>query len=116
MSLGNTVAQRDVLGFQTTATAQCFGEFDLRTQDCEQTRVVPWLLNKVARAAAHCFDCKIDAAPGGHDHDGQRRIHCADSCEQVEAFTAGGRIARVVEIDQDNVKLVRIDRSEHTFR
>ena len=42
--------------------------------DREQARVVPRLLDEVARAAAHRLDRDLDAAPRRHHDDRQRRI------------------------------------------
>ena len=56
-------AQRAVLGFQALALAQGAAEFDLGLQDGGEARVVPGLLDEVARAAAHGFDGELDRCP-----------------------------------------------------
>ena len=82
----------------------------------EEPRVVPGLLDEIARAPAHRLDGDLDAAPGRHDDDGQRRVESLDAREQVEAFLARGRIARVVQIDERDVELARLDGREHPGR
>ena len=75
----------------------------------EQARVLPRLLHEIARAAAHGFDGEVDAAPGGHDDDGQRGVERAQVVEEIEPFLAGRRVARVVEVHQDDVELAAFD-------
>ena len=58
---------------------------------------------KLLRAAAHRFDGGVDAAPAGHDDDRQRRVVRAHAIEQIEAFAARRRVARVVQIHQQQV-------------
>ena len=115
--LGHALAaQQRVLGLEPLALAQRLAQLDLRADDRQQPRVVPRLLDEVARAAAHRFDRDLDAAPRRHDHDRQRRIDALDPRQQVQPFLAGGRVARVVEIDQGDVELARLERREHAGR
>ena len=67
-------AEQRVLGLEPLALAERLAQLDLRADDREQPRVVPGLLDEVARAAAHRLDGDLDAAPRGHDDDRQRRI------------------------------------------
>ena len=105
-------AQQRVLGFEALAVAQRLAQFGLRAQDRQQARVLPRLLHEVARAAAHRFDRDVDAAPGGHDDDGQRGVERAQVVEQIEPFLAGRRVARVIEVHQDDVELAAFDRGD----
>ena len=90
------------------------GDFELRfapplgigllANGCHNAVVVPGLLNEVAGAASHGLHGKIDIAPGGH-HDHRRGVALrVQAGQQIEAFFAGGRVARVVEIGQDEVE------------
>ena len=109
-------AQQRVLGLEPLALAQRLAQLDLRADDRQQPRVVPRLLDEVARAAAHRLDRDFDAAPGRHDDDRQRRIDALDARQQVEPFLARRRVARVVQVDQRDVELARLDRGQHAGR
>ena len=65
--------ERAVLGFEPLLAAQRARQLDLRAHDRQQPRVLPRLLDEVARAAAHGLDRHLDAAPGGHHDDRQGR-------------------------------------------
>ena len=103
-------AQRVVFGFEALAFAEGAAELDLRFEDGGEARVIPGLLDEVARAAAHGFDGELDGTPGGHHDDGQRGIEGLNAVEQLEAFLAGGGIARVIEVHEDGIEVARFDR------
>ena len=109
-------AQQRVLRFEPLALPQRLAQLDLRADDREQPRVVPGLLDEVARAPAHRLDGDLDAAPCGHHDDRQRRVDALDSREQVEPFFPRRRVARVVQVDQRDVELARFDRGQHAGR
>ena len=67
---------------------------------------------KSLRAAAHGLDRQAHRAPGRHHDDRQRVVGGADAAEQIEAFLAGCRVARVVQIDQDHVVLAAFERPQ----
>lgn len=104
MKSGVPSAQEPVLGLEQGGAAECAVELTLGTQDGEQPRVVPWLLDEVRRATAHGFDIQVDVGEGGRDDDGEGRVAGANGSEQVEAFPAGGGIAGVVQIDEQAVE------------
>ena len=106
-------AQQRVLGLEPLPLAQRLAQFDLGPDDRQQPRVVPGLLDEVARAAPHRFDRDLDAAPRRHHDHRQRRIDPLDARQQVQAFFAGRRVARVVQVDQRDVELARLHRREH---
>ncbi len=106
-------AKQRVLRFEALALPERLTELDLGTDDREQPRVVPRLLNEVAGAAAHGLDRHFHAAPRRHHHHRQRRIDALAARQQVEPLLAGGRVARVVEIDQGHVELARLDGRQH---
>src|SRR5688572_9104161 len=112
----DAVTQRDVFCFESTPTAQSFGELHLRAQHCDQTRVVPGLLDEVACASPHRFDGQIDAPPRGHHHHRQRRIDRTNAAQQIKTFAAGCGVTRIIQIDEDDVEFLRVDRFEHAFR
>jgi hypothetical protein len=99
-----------VLGFEPLLAPERPRQLDLRANDGEQPRVFPRLLHEVARASPHRLDGDVDAAPGGHDDDGEGRVVGADVRQQVEAFAARRRVARVVQIHQHGVEVVALDR------
>ncbi len=96
-------AEDAVFGFEALGAAHGVMEIDLRAQDGEQASVVPGLLNKVLRTAAHGFDGDFDVGPRGHDDDRHLGIVSFDLGEQIEAFLARGGVARVVEVDEQRV-------------
>ena len=108
--------ERSVFRLEPLLAAQRARQLHLRADDRQQPRVFPRLLHEVARAAAHRFDRHLDAAPGRHHDDRQRRVVAADLRQQVEPFLAGRRVARVVEIHQHGVELARVDRLEDRGR
>src|SRR5262249_41185384 len=68
-------------------------------------------LDKVAGTAAHGFDGDFNAAPGGHHHDGKSGIGGMDAVQKVEAFLAGGGVASVVQVHQQDVEFASLERS-----
>ena len=78
-------------------------QFDLRAQDRQQALILPWLLDEVARAAAHGFDGQSDVAPRGHHDHRDAAVEGDDLREQVKAFLARGGVTRVVQVDQDSI-------------
>ncbi len=74
-------------------------------------RVVPGLLHEVAHAAPHRFDREIHAGPARHDDDGEEPIERLDAREQIDALTARGRVARVIQIHQDEIERARLERA-----
>ena len=109
-------AQHQVLGFEPLAAAQRARQLDLRPHDGQQPRVVPRLLDEVAGAAAHRLDGDVDAAPGGHHHRRQRRVHGPHGVQEVEAFLARGRVAGVVQVHQEDVELLVLERGDDAGR
>ena len=105
-------AEQAVLDLQPLAAAQGARELGLRLQDPEKPLVLPGFLDEVARAAPHRLDGELHAAPRRHHDDGQRRVEGADLREQVQAFAAGGRVPRVVEVDEEDVELSRFEGRE----
>ncbi len=82
----------------------------------DEALVFPWLLDEVAGAALDAFDGEIDVAPGGHHDNRQARIDLLKTREQVEAFLAGGGVARVVEVDEQDVVVALAQRFEQQLR
>ena len=99
-----------ILGRQTLRLLKRAMQFDLRAQNGEQAFVLPGLLNEVARAAPHRFDRQLDVAPRGHDDDRQIAVERHNLRKQIEAFLAGRGVARVVEIDQQRVIGIQVQR------
>ena len=97
--------QPRVCFLQPLVAPQRAPQLDLRPHRRQQPVVVPRLLDVVARAAPHRFDRARDAAPRRHDEHGQRRIERADPLHQVESFLAGGRVARVVQVEDREVEV-----------
>ncbi len=113
---GAALGGRSCLRFEASGTAQRPSELHLRAQDGEQPFVVPRLLDEVAGAAAHRFDRDVHRAPRRHDDDRQDGVAGVDLPEQLEAFLARRRVARVVEVDQHHVVVALAERGERRRR
>ncbi len=81
-------AQSAVLGFEPLALAQRAAELDLRFENRGEPRVVPRLLNEIARAAAHGFDGEFHRSPRGHHDHRQSGIERLDAVEQLQTLLA----------------------------
>jgi hypothetical protein len=104
------------LGVEPVRRPQRPRQLELRVQRGEQPRVVPRLLQVVARAAPHRLDGALDRSPRRHHDDRQRRIDLAQAREQVHALLAGGGVARVVEIEQADVEVLGLAQRDHGGR
>ena len=62
---------------------------------------------------AHGLDRQFHRAPGRHDHHRQGGIERLDAVQQVEPFLAGGGIAGVVQVHQDDVEIARFHGVDH---
>jgi preprotein translocase subunit YajC len=69
----------------------------------DEALVFPGFLDEVACAALDGFDGEVDVAPGSHDDDWQAAIELLNAGEEIEALLAGGGIAGVVEVDEQDV-------------
>ena len=76
-------AQNAILRLQPLRSFLAAVEFHLGSQNTQQPRVLPWLLNKISSAAPHCLYSEIDIAPRGHHHDRQLSIYLLDPCYEV---------------------------------
>ncbi len=72
-------AEQQVFGFETLASAERLTELGLSADDGQQPRVVPGLLDEIARAAPHRFHREVDAAPSGHDDHRKRAVDAPES-------------------------------------
>ena len=88
-------------------------EFDLRLENGGQPRVVPRLLDEIARAAAHRFHRQFHAAPRRHHDHGQRGVQQLYAVEQFQPFLPAGGVARVIEVHQDRVEVARFHFVDH---
>jgi hypothetical protein len=100
------------LGVEPVDRAQRVAQLELGVEGGEQARVVPRLLDVVARAAANGLDRALDAAPCGHDDDGEGGVELAQAREEVHALAARGGVARVVEIEQADVEVLGLAQGE----
>ena len=112
-AVGPLIAQDPVLCLEPLAAAQGAGQLDLCAHDREHALVVPGLLDEVPRAPAHGLDCQFHRAPGGHDDDRHRRVERLELREEREAFESRRRVPRVVEVDQRDVEVARVDGGQH---
>ena len=108
--------QRLVGGFELPAAADRAAQFGLRADDRQQPLVVPRLLDEVARAAAHRLDRDFDRSPGRHHDDRQRLVGGVNPLQQIEPFFTRRRVARVVEIHQDDVVVLQLHRAQQLLR
>src|ERR1700678_3196742 len=87
-------AQQPGLGFQLLRTLQRTMELNLSVQNRQQALVLPRLLDEVARATSHGFNCERYIAPRGHDDYRQAAVEGDNLREQIEAFLTRRRVAR----------------------
>src|SRR6185437_278729 len=92
------------------------GTLNLLTKHAQQLRVVPGLLDKVARAAMHGLDRKLNRAPGSHDDYGQCAVNGQSLRHQLQAFTAGCGVTAVVQVEQSGVKVTVAECLQRIFR
>ena len=104
-------AQHPVFHFEAVAAAQRLAELDLGSHGGDQPRIVPGLFDVVP--GARC------AWPRRHRRRFPRRSSRStgsvpsmsrDLRQQVEALAPGGGVARVVEIHQQRVEVVFLER------
>src|SRR5208282_4773010 len=69
----------------------------------DQAIVFPWLLNEVASASLDAFDSEIDVAPRGHHDHRHAWIDLLEARQKIKALLAGGGVARVVQVDEQDV-------------
>ena len=106
------VAQRPVLGLEPLPAAERARQLGLRAQGGDEPGVLPRLLHEVAGPAAHRLDRDVDAPPRRHHHHRQRGVDRLEPRQEVHPLAARGRVARVVEVDEDDVELARLDGGE----
>jgi len=78
-------------------------QLGVNADEREKPLILPRLLHKVARPTLDGLDGQIDVAPRGHHDHRDARVDLLDAGEQIEAFLAGGCVAGVVEVDQQDV-------------
>ena len=109
-------AEQAVFEFELTRSAQGLVQLSMNADDRDEALVLPRLLDEVASAALDALDGEIDVAPRGHDDYRQARIDLLKASEQIETLFAGGSVARVVEIDEQNVVVALPERLEQKLR
>ena len=72
-------------------------------EQLEDALVAPGFGDEVAGAALHGRNGELDGAPCRHDDERRARAGGVKTIEQGQAFFAGGSVARVVHIEQDDV-------------
>src|ERR1035438_3407915 len=105
-------AEEAIFKFELTGATQSMMQLGVNANERDQALILPRLLDEVACAALDGFDGQVNVAPGGHDDDWNARIHLVDAGEEIEAFLAGGGVARVVKVDEYDVVVVLADRIE----
>ena len=108
--------QRLVRRFELPPAPDRAAQLGLRPHDRQQPLVVPRLLDEVARAAAHRLDRHVDRSPRRHHDNRQRFVGRVNPLQQVEPFFAGRRVARVVEVHQDDVVVLELHRAKQLLR
>src|SRR5258707_14803127 len=79
-------AKQTILRFKTRSVTQSLPKIDLSSQNAQEPRVFPGLLQEVACATTHCFNRHFYTAPGSHNHDGETTVDNLDSAEEVQSF------------------------------
>ena len=109
-------AEQAVFEFELARAAQGLMQLGVDADEREQALVFPRLLDKVARAALDALDGEVDVAPRGHHDHRQARVDLLNAREQVEALLAGGGVARVVEVDEQDIVVALAQRFEQQLR
>ena len=109
-------AEQAVFEFQLAGAAQRLVQLGVHADEGEQPLVLPRLLDKVARAALDAFDGQVDVAPRRHHDHREARIEFLDMGEQIEAFLAGGGVARVVQVDEHDIVVALAQRLQKQLR
>ncbi len=104
--------QRLVGRFALASAPNGSAQFSLRPDDRQQPLVLPRLLHEVTGAAPHRRHGHVDGAPRRHHHHRQRLVTGVNALQQVQAFFAGRGVARVVQIHQDDVVALELERAE----
>ena len=98
-----------VLRFEPLVAPSRGGELELSADDSEHPRVVPRLLDEIARAAPHRFDREIDGGPSCHDDDRRRAFDGLQPREKIEPFLSARGVAGVIEINEDEAEFLFAD-------
>jgi hypothetical protein len=88
-------------------------QFHLGAQNRQQALVLPRLLHEVARPPAHGLDRQPHVAPRSHNDDRNAAIESYNLGKQVQAFLARGRVARVVQVDENGIVELTSERFAH---
>ncbi len=108
--------QQTIFEFELTRTAKCLVQFGVNANQRDEALVFPGFLDEIAGAALDAFDGEVDIAPGSHDDDGHARIDLLQSSKQIESFLAGGRVTRVVKVDEQHIVVGLAERLEKKLR
>ena len=106
-------AEQAILHLELPRAPQRLVQFGVHADEADQALVFPGLLDEVAGAALDALDGEVDVAPGGHDDHRQARIDLLNAREQVEAFLSRSGVARVVEVDEEDVVVALAQRFKH---
>ena len=109
-------AEQPILRLQPFSAPHRMVQVDLVGENRQQTRILPWLLNKVPRTAAHRLDGNLHIGPRGHHDHRQLRIERRDLRQQVEPLLARGCVAGVIQVDQQRIVRTAAQRIEHHLR
>src|SRR5437773_4626348 len=62
-------AEQVIFRLETLFVAEALAQIDLSSHYAQETRVLPWLQDKIASASPHRFHSQLNAPPSGHDDD-----------------------------------------------
>ena len=105
-------AQQAVFHLQLARAAQRLVQLGVHANQADEPLVFPRLLDEVASAALDAFDGEVDVAPGGHHDHRQARIDLLNARQQIEAFLARSGVARVIQVDEQDVVVALPQRFE----
>src|SRR5947207_436985 len=109
-------AQETILCLESLAMSNGAAEFYLSAENAQKSAIFPGLLYEVACATSHGFDSNFDAAPRGHDNYGKSAVHGLNAREKIESFFARGSVTSVIQIDEQDVEILQLDRIQHRGR
>jgi hypothetical protein len=75
-------------------------------QDLQQPCVGPGFFHEISHAALHGLDGQPDGSPAGHHNDRRQVFVLLQQGEQVQTFLAGGGIAGIVQIHQQEIEFI----------
>src|SRR5215469_2273562 len=108
--------QQTVFKLELAGAPQRLVQFGVDPDKRNETFVLPGLLDKVTGAAFNALHGQIDVAPSCHHDHRQTRIDLQQASKQIKTLLAGGRVARVVQVNEQNIVIALAEGLEQQLR